>query len=633
VRVSAALGEGVLPNNGPLKGRGFRLWNQSTAQTVFPSDYPDLFAKLGPVFMVGARNGTFGGQIVAGDEKPMKGLRVEVADLKGPGTIPASAVQVRYGLPDGAPGERGPAPFDSLEETPPAEVPVNPKYGFAVQPLWVTVRIPEDAKPGDYSGTLTVRVEGEAPAAVPLAVRVLNWKLPPPQAFSACLDIAESPESVAMAYNVPLWSPEHLKLLDKTFALLGQLGNKTLYITAIRRTHWGNEQAVIRWKEGDDGELTPDFSLAEKYLDLAMKHMGKFPGLIFYCWEPFESEGHVSGTGTAARTFDKPILITVIDPDTGEPAARIGPAWGTPEAAALWKKFAAGAQDMLKKRGMENNMLLGLVGDSRPTKQAMDDVAGSIPGARWAVHSHYLCPEWQGYPMGMFNALWGIGCDLKDPTQGYSFGWSNPRWMGYFAREMSPRSTLMEHRTKVEAWIGAVTAGRPFVAKGIGPRGLGRLGADFWPVVKDERGRIRGTLAGRYPEACWGQLNLNNGVPHCLGRGKDGPVATARSEGFREGLQEIEARVYLEKAILDDALKDTLGDDLRKRIRDTLDERIRVCIQAARYTGAAEVEPWYIASGWQARSERLFGLAAEVSAKLGDRQPAPDMTPEPEKKR
>ncbi|MCX7591659.1 MAG: hypothetical protein N2255_08535, partial [Kiritimatiellae bacterium] len=167
----------------------------------------------------------------------------------------------------------------------------------------------------------------------------------------------------------------------------------------------------------------------------------------------------------------------------------------------------------------------------------------------------------------------------------------------------------------------------PFHCKGRGTRGLGRLGADFWEVLRDERGRIRGSLAGRYPEAAWGQLNLNYGVPYLLGRGKNGPVPTVRSESFRENLQEVEARIFIEKALLETDASKTLGEDLVLRCRQALDTRIRMCLNAA-----GEGEPWFISSDWNKRNEQLFLLAAEVSRKLGGREPQPNLEPEPEKK-
>ncbi|MBM4038708.1 MAG: hypothetical protein FJ290_09350 [Planctomycetes bacterium] len=626
IRLAAAPGAAVAPNTGPLKGRGFKMWNQSVIQTVFLADYPDPFAPASPVRLTGVRNGAFCGQVIVGDDKPIRGLSVQVSDLAGPATIPASAVWVRYAVGDGQTREKQPRFFDSLEESPPDEVPVYEEHGGAVQPLWIAVRVPADAKAGDYRGKITITAEGIQTVSVPLELRLLDWMLPDVKQFTSCMDVVQSPESVAMAYDVPLWSDEHLKLLDKTFSLLAPLSNKTVFITAVRRTHFGNEHAMVRWTRSEDGELTPELSVVEKYLDVAVRRLGKIPGVILYAWEPPESQGHAGGAGSAARTADRPALITVVDPQTGKMSPRQGPAWGTPESQVFWKKLTDALLKVLAQWGLENSLLFGLAGDTRPTKLAMDDITNGVRGAKWAIHSHYYCDNWQGYDMGMTVALWGIGCQPADPSTGYSFGWSNPRWVSYFPREMKIESTLVEYRTKLENWMAARAPYTPFVAKGVGPRGLGRIGADFWPVLKDSRGRPRGTLAGRYPETAWGQLNLNNCAPYILGKGKNGPLATVRSEAFREALQELETRIFVEKALLDDQAKSLLGEELIGRCRKALDERIRMCLHSA-----GEGQPWFISSDWSRRSELLFALAAEVAKKMG-REPRPNLTPEPKKR-
>jgi hypothetical protein len=56
------------------------------------------------------------------------------------------------------------APFDVAENT--------------NQPVWVDVFVPEDATPGDYSGTLTVSAVGEKPVQIAVALRVWNITLP-----------------------------------------------------------------------------------------------------------------------------------------------------------------------------------------------------------------------------------------------------------------------------------------------------------------------------------------------------------------------------------------------------------------------------------------------------------------------
>ncbi len=619
IRLTAAKPAAVTANTGRVAGRGFRVWNHSVLQKVRVEDYPDPFSALRPMRISAVRGGTFAAQVVVGDDRAIKGLKAAPSDLKGPGAIPASAVTVRYARKDGPDGA-----FDSLEEFPPAEVPVRGDGG-STQPIWVTVAVPADAPAGDYAGTLTVSADGAKPVAVPLKVRVSDWKLPPASEFHTHMDFVQSPETLAMVYKVPLWSEEHLKLLDKTFSLLGAMADKTLYITCVRRTHLGNEHAMVRWVRDDEGDLQPDFTIVEKYLDVAMKHLGKIPGVILYCWEPPYSQGHAGGAGKAGKIHDKAILYSMYDPETKEYSANMGPAWGTPEAKEFWKKLSDGIGPVLEKRGIKGSMLFGLVGDHRPTKQAMDDVSNGVPGAKWAVHSHYYCPEWQGYKMGMLIALWGLTYSPADPSRGYGFGWSNPRWVMYYPREMGPGSRLTEYRCKPEAYIGARRNKTPFLAKRLGPRGLGRINADFWPALRDGRGRLKGTLAGRYPEAAWGQLSLNFGVPTVLGKGKNGPLATVRSEAFREAVQEIEVRVYVEKALLDRSAPTVLGGDLIGRCRTALDERIRFANRCATYHGSGDGEIWFIASGWRERAETLYELAAEVKRKYGSRDPVPDL--------
>jgi len=171
----------------------------------------------------------------------------------------------------------------------------------------------------------------------------------------------------------------------------------------------------------------------------------------------------------------------------------------------------------------------------------------------------------------------------------------------------------VETRTKLENWMGARSRSMQAYAKAKGTRGLGRLGADFWKVAQDSPRSRKYGLAGRYPESYWGQLNLNYGIPHLFGMGKNGPVPTVRSEAFRENVQEVEARVFVERALVDKAKKAKLGDELARRCRAELDKRIRMCLHAA-----GEGLPWFVSSGWSERTEELFRLASEVAKRLED---------------
>ncbi len=607
----------------PTLAGGFEVRNHTIMKKIAIEEYKAPDKSLGPVKLIGVRNGIFAGQVVVLNDGPINEIKVVPTDLTGPGTIPAKAVQIRYGVCDGAPSRRRGGPkgfsFDSLEEVAPKEVKRTNKAGQVIQPVWIRVKVPKDAKAGDYSGKVTISAAGAGPVAVTVNLKVVDYTLPDPVKYHGHLDIVQSPESVALAYGVKMWSKKHLALLDKTFAILGEMGQKTLYISAVRRTHFGNEHATVRWFKDKKGELQPNFDNVEKYLAVATRHLGKVPGVVFYCWEPVSSMGHASGTGGAARTSDRPVKYTLWDPKTSKLKKRTGPAWGTPESKKFWKKFTDGVQPVLKKHGMEKSMLFGLIGDARPTKMAMDDITNGVKNANWAVHSHHYAASWQGYNIGMGIALWGIHLNICDPQQGHGFGWKADRWLMYYPREFNMHSSLAEQRYKMEMWMGAFST---FELKHKRKRryacGLGRIGGDFWRVLKDARGRLRSTLAGRYPESYWGQLNLNYCIPYILGKGKNGPLPTVRSEAFREGNQDVEVRVFVEKAIEMPEHRAKLGEDLAKRIRTHLDARIRL---ANRYGGARKDHKSgsvkEVALDWQKKNEKLYKLASEVAKKLG----------------
>ena len=102
------------------------------------------------------------------------------------------------------------------------------------------------------------------------------------------------------------------------------------------------------------------------------------------------------------------------------------------------------------------------------------------------------------------------------------------------------------------------------VARHLEHGGLTRLAGDYWPVIKDRRGRRQGTVTDRYPSSKWMNLNICNPV---LAPGAKGPVATSRFEWLREGIQECEARIAIERALTDERLRRRLGGCANQRRR------------------------------------------------------------------
>jgi len=102
--------------------------------------------------------------------RPQAGVRVTVSDLAGKeGIVPANKVDIRVvrtirGLPS------------FLERRPAVNIPEG-----QTQTFWLSFYIPPEARPGFYFGSIEVAPGNGKSFRVPVALRVLPLKLPPPQ--------------------------------------------------------------------------------------------------------------------------------------------------------------------------------------------------------------------------------------------------------------------------------------------------------------------------------------------------------------------------------------------------------------------------------------------------------------------
>jgi len=603
VKLTAPDGSGVEPNS--ARPAGLQVWVHDPAQRVLVGDFGDPCAPPRPLSIPCARNGSFAGQLVVGSRTEIKALKVTVSDLKGPGdaSLPASAVQVRYALPDGPRRGRGAkACFGTLDESPPQAVLARPDGDGAVLPLLVTVDVPADSKPGAYKGEVKVTADGAAPVSVPVEISIHGWNLPNPKDFVTHVGLVQSPESVALKYGVELWSEKHWKLVKRAFELIGRAGADYVAIPVVCRTHFGNEHTMVRWIRKPGG-WDHDFSIVERYLDTALDHLGKPEVVCIYAWDMYLGAIYFNRQDKT-KPEGKP-LFTVIDPRTGKLTQEEGPPWGTPEAPAFWKPVFDGLRKILAKRGIEKSMMLGIAGDTRPSKTVIEGMKSVVPDLRWVLNSHARGNDIHGQAVGYYCDVWSSP-QAPDPSKKRLHGWKPgkilrttfPRAGSNTVGAMRTWAPLGMYRMSLE---GALTAGI---------RGFGRMGADFWGVIKDKRGRAF-PIMGRYPETGWAQLKLSNSTPYVLSPGPEGPVATMRFEMIRLGAQEAEARVFIEKALNDEKTRAALGDGLAARCQALLDERTRTIIRAKSYW------PYLPSADLAAQADALYGAAAEVVAKLG----------------
>jgi len=137
-----------------------------------------------------------------------------------------------------------------------------------------------------------------------------------------------------------------------------------------------------------------------------------------------------------------------------------------------------------------------------------------------------------------------------------------------------------------------------------GARGIARMGADYW--------------ADTYHAGWNGGVQVGMPVTALLWPGPNGAESSVRFECFREGLQEAEARIFLER-MLEGPLR---GTPEAEGIQEVLDARIRETLFVPPGSSAPRIAEYY--GGWQKRSHTLYSataLAARLAgAKLAETQ-------------
>jgi len=661
VRLAAAGGAGVSVES--VRPAGLQVWNSNMLAADFDLDFAGPSEPLRPVRMVAARNAACSGKVVVGCDKPLRKLRASMSDLTAAGRrIPASAVRVRYALPWGwqhvvgrtfggrtSPYRAAPAFLSALVDPPPTDVPGKatapgrrrndpPRPLDAVMPVWMTVKVPADAGPGTYTGKLTIRAEGAQAITVPVELKVIDWVMPAPDRWRTWVELMQSPDTLAMEYGKELWSNEHFELIGKSFDYFKEVGSGVVYVPLIAESNLGNAESMVRWIDKSNGRWDHDFSVMDRYLDVVLKHMGRPKFVVFPVWdvyiipdERFAKATHAEANAMKYLREHKNLLgagpaVTVVDPATGKTEKLHLPHYTGRRCKAMWKPLFERLRQRMKRLGLADRMLLGMMSDARPTSEEiafLNDVSGKLP---WMVHSHHGAgAEVRGARIAYQARVWNISFGDYDPARGRIYGWRKATLMACYERRGTLNSFPHTHwRNAAEICITGST------------RGLARIGGDFWPILKNRDGRRAITLGHRYPHSSWRNLNLYSSV---LAPGPDGPVATSRFEVFREGVQDCETRICLERLLADKGHRGRLGADLAGRCQAALDERLRYImvglanlqLTGARwqYTQRWHDSPgvaghlWYIGSGWQVRSEKLLRLAAEAARKLGAKSGKP----------
>ncbi len=239
------------------------FWCTHALHNVF-RDTPMPTGEVSKLALSGARGQTVGGQIVIrAGSTPSRVSRLRCNGLRtadGRDAIPRSAFQASFVeyfhvaknstlTPASELARQAPAEFpDAFSEA--AEVTIPERVN---QPIWVQVRIPNGAKPGDYSGMIEADVDGD-PLEVPVTLTVYDFALPADTRL--LVTVWTNTGSLAKHQNVTEGSEQWWALIERVAGLMRAHHQNVIL------TPW----SLIKATRSTDGKLQLDFGGFDRWV-------------------------------------------------------------------------------------------------------------------------------------------------------------------------------------------------------------------------------------------------------------------------------------------------------------------------------------------------------------------------------
>lgn len=311
-------------------------------------------------------------QAVVSSEEELKDVRLSVSDLRnGKSLIGAENIRlqfVSYVVSDlldttkyGQCGSRedkskwgGVLVADVLDINDSMTVPAGRK-----QPVWMTVSVLSDARPGKYSGKLTITSSNAKARSLNVELTVADHVLPPARDWAFHLDLWQNPYSVARYENVPLWSEAHFEAMRPVMRMLAEAGQKSVTATIMSRPWNGQTEdafgSMVTKIRRIDGTWLYDYTIFDRWVEF-MFSLGIDRQINCYSMIPW------------ALQFD------YIDQATSSPAT-FQAAPGSEEYNEYWGAFIADFARHLKAKGWFEKTMIAM--DERPL-ESMQAVLGLI---------------------------------------------------------------------------------------------------------------------------------------------------------------------------------------------------------------------------------------------------------------
>ena len=213
-------------------------------------DRPAPEAKRAEMLVEAARGEFEPVQLVVRPKRQLTGLKITVSDFRGPrASLPASIVsvkQVEYvevKIPTDHYGAEGWWP----DPLPPVSGPITAPSGRNL-PLWLTIHVPRNARPGTYTATVSISAEGGFQVAVPLRLRVYNFEIPEEVHLQTALGLGQY--EIWRYHN--LTGPEDQSAREKVWELyLQDWRDHHIAPYSFALNDWTVEISGVSWQGGD----------------------------------------------------------------------------------------------------------------------------------------------------------------------------------------------------------------------------------------------------------------------------------------------------------------------------------------------------------------------------------------------
>lgn len=245
------------------------------------------------------------------------------------------------------------------------------------QPVWMTVNVPSDAKPGKYTGRMTVSSSNAKARSLPVELVVSDHILPPAHDWTFHLDLWQNPYSVARYAGVPLWSEAHFEAMRPVMRMLAEAGQKSVTATIMNRPWNGQTEdafgSMVTKIRRIDGTWLYDYTIFDRWVEF-MFSLGIDKQINCYSMIPWALEFDYYDQATSSNTT---IQATP----------------GSQEYNEYWGSFIADFARHLKSKGWFEKTMIAM--DERPMEsmQAVLSLIRNIePGFKISLAGNYHEP-------------------------------------------------------------------------------------------------------------------------------------------------------------------------------------------------------------------------------------------------